>query len=538
MSDIPAMIGKYKVLELVAQGGMGTVYKALHPSLKREIILKKLSIRGNVSVRERFKREAQILLDLQCPYIVHVFDYFVEGAYHYIALEYVDGMSLDKLIAKQVALPNQIAMVVFLDACYALQYAHSKGIVHRDIKPGNILISRRAAVKLADFGIASTDKESEKDTTLTLSGVSLGTPSYMSPEQFADSKSVDKRADIYSMGVMLYEMVTGSKPFPGSLTPETMLQIQKGKYVPPEKLDKTIAPVICRLIRKMIRPDPRKRYQDIQAVIRIAKRYLKEYDIRSIRETLARMVCAGTRQIAPPVFEPRKHTVRKAFMWAGVCIAVCAGFAALWYSGIIHKYLLSAYYTPLTVSVTLPATASAQSDLPLRAFFFENDNDTIPEVYGSRRVLAAADSGQSEQIEGDGVVYNAKPVYLRPGQYRIKVAAGPYIWWKSITVDNEAVSASLDLRSYASRSITVHGAALDAETGERLTLQTKFSVLYGNKWVPLNSLDKDTFKTGTVWKFKASCPGYQDEIFSLRIDWYQDELFITAGLHKDNSGED
>ncbi len=203
MSDIPAMIGKYKVLELVAQGGMGTVYKALHPSLKREIILKKLSIRGNVSVRERFKREAQILLDLQCPYIVHVFDYFVEGAYHYIALEYVDGMSLDKLIAKQVALPNQIAMVVFLDACYALQYAHSKGIVHRDIKPGNILISRRAAVKLADFGIASTDKESEKDTTLTLSGVSLGTPSYMSPEQFADSKSVDKRADIYSMGVML-----------------------------------------------------------------------------------------------------------------------------------------------------------------------------------------------------------------------------------------------------------------------------------------------------------------------------------------------
>ena len=174
----------------------------------------------------------------------------------------------------------------------------------------------------------------------------------------------------------------------------------------------------------------------------------------------------------------------------------------------------------------------------IMAFFFENDNDTIPEVYGSRRVLAAADSGQSEQIKGDGVVYNAKPVYLRPGQYRIKVAAGPYIWWKSITVDNEAVSASLDLRSYASRSITVHGAALDAETGERLTLQTKFSVLYRNKWIPLNSLDKDTFKTGTVWKFKASCPGYQDEIFSLRIDWYQDELFITAGLHKDNSGED
>ena len=528
MADTPEMIGKYKVISIIAKGGMGTVYKAFHPSLKREIILKKLTIRGNPAIRERFKREAQILLDLQNPYIVHVYDYFTEGPYHYIALEFVDGMSLDKLIQKQVVIPNEIAMLIFLDACYALHYAHSKGIVHRDIKPGNILISKRAAVKLADFGIASTDKESEE--TLTQSGVTLGTPSYMPPEQFADSKSVDNRADIYAMGVMLYEMVTGSKPFSGSMSPETISQIQKGKYIPPEKIDKTISPVICKLIKKMIRPNPKKRFQDMAPIIKIVKRYLKEYDTRFLRENLARMVLAGDKNFTPPKFEPKKHTGRIIVLVSFVAVGIFVGLMGLWNSGFIHKYLLKSYYTPLTVSITLPATASAQSDLPLRAFFFENDNDSIPEVSGSRRVLEA--TKKNKESQDSAVVYRSKPVYLKPGSYRIKVAAGPYIWWKSISLQSKEMEADLDLRKYTSRNLTVHGSAIDSETGERLTLSTIFYVFSGNKWIPLEEFDKSKLTTGSVWKFKAVSPGYDEEIFSLRIDWYQDELFITAELRK------
>ena len=104
MSDLPAEIGKYKIVSEIARGGMGIVYKAVHPSLKRHVIIKKLSIRGNNSIKERFKREAQILLDLNNPNIVHLFDYFTEGPYHYIVLEFVDGMSLDKLLKKQMSL--------------------------------------------------------------------------------------------------------------------------------------------------------------------------------------------------------------------------------------------------------------------------------------------------------------------------------------------------------------------------------------------------------------------------------------------------
>ena len=117
MAVQPESIGKYKILSVVAVGGMGTVYKAVHPSLKRQVIIKKLTLKNKGgTIRERFKREAQILLDLSSPYVVRMFDYFTEGRSDYIVLEFVDGMSLDKLIAKQVSLPPQLALLIFLDA--------------------------------------------------------------------------------------------------------------------------------------------------------------------------------------------------------------------------------------------------------------------------------------------------------------------------------------------------------------------------------------------------------------------------------------
>src|SRR5574344_154994 len=406
MSAVPEVIGKYNIQSVVAVGGMGTVYRAIHPSLKRQVIIKKLSIRGNSAIRERFKREAQILLDLSSPYIVRMFDYFSEGKSEYIVLECVDGMSLDKLIEKEVALPPQLALLIFLDACYGLKHAHAKGIVHRDIKPGNILISRRAEVKLADFGIASTEKESEilEDELagqgllmrgelsqsvkkgLTQAGVTLGTPAYMSPEQLDDSRSVDQRADIYSMGVMLYEMVTGAKPYPGDMAPDTIAKIKRGDYISPKKLDKTLPNIVCSLIKKMMKPNPDHRYQTVEPVINRIRRYLKKYDTHAARVSLAQAVISPKTIVLPP-YQPKKRPGVRAMLII-VAVAVLSGlFAFAWNEGFFYYTILRSWYTPVTLSMKMPATASADADLPARAFFFENDNVKIPEVAGTRRVF-------------------------------------------------------------------------------------------------------------------------------------------------------
>lgn len=522
---LPQTIGKYKVISVIAKGGMGTVYKVLHPGLKREIILKRLTIRGNSTARDRFKQEARILLDLQHQSIVHMHDYFTEGSHHFIALEYVDGMSLDKLIQKQVVLPEQVAMVIFYSACLGLQYAHSKGIVHRDIKPGNILISKKAVVKLADFGIATSDKE--LDEAVNETGVTVGTPSYMPPEQFQDSGSVDKRADIYAMGVMLYEMLTGAKPFKGATIDDTKNLIQKGKYIAPQKIDKTISSIPRFLIRKMMQTRPERRFQSMKPVIKLVKRYLKEYDNYEIRTHLARIVLAGDKSFTVPPIEAKKHTARNVALIACAGVLALWGLVALWQDNVFHKSILSPFFKPLSVSVTLPATASSQADLPVRVFYFRNDREQIPEIPGSSRSLEPAE--KSEQ----GVVYRAKDLYLRPGAYRIKVAAGPYVWWKSLVMEKEATTAHLDLTPYASRNITVHYSATDKETGKNITGRTSFAVLHNGKWIPLGSFDKRIFKTGGVWKFMAQSPDYKDETFSLRVDWYQDELFLTVEMQKE-----
>jgi serine/threonine-protein kinase len=550
MSAVPEVIGKYNIQSVVAVGGMGTVYRAIHPSLKRQVIIKKLSIRGNSAIRERFKREAQILLDLSSPYIVRMFDYFSEGKSDYIVLECVDGMSLDKLIQKQVALPPQLALLIFLDACYGLKHAHAKGIVHRDIKPGNILISRRAEVKLADFGIASTEKESEildeaikgqgllvkseelaaNVRGLTQAGVTLGTPAYMSPEQLDDSRSVDQRADIYSMGVMLYEMVTGNKPYPGDMAPETIARIKKGNYISPRKLDKNIPHVVLYLIKKMMKPDPKRRFQSIEPVINKIKRYLKRYDTHAIRVSLAQSIISPS-TFSLPIYQPKKRPGLKALTIVVGVALLSALFVFAWNKGFFYYTVLRSWYTPVTISMKMPSTASADADLPARAFFFENDNVKIPEVNGTRRLFFCDDENASNPYINN-LTYRIKPVFLRPGNYRIKIAEGPYVWWKSVTVGKTSQNIQLNFLQNAKRNLTIHTQCVDYATGEDISASTQFLIQIGNDWMDLSTIEPQTLTTGTVYRFRAICEGYLEEYFSLRIDWYQDELFITSSLRK------
>ena len=542
MSDeFPQMIGKYKILGIIAKGGMGIVYKAIHPSLKRYVIIKKLTARGKSGNAERFKKEAQILLDLQSPYIVHLFDYFTEAGYRYMVEELVDGLALDNLIKKQTSLTCPIAMLFMQDACFALKYAHSKDIVHRDIKPGNILISKRGEIKLADFGIASDSEE--KENNLTQTGVALGTPAYMPPEQFEDSANVDNRADIYALGIMLYEMVTGTKPYPGTFSIETLNIIKKGKYISPRKIDKTIPPKIAKLINKMIKPKAKNRYQNIDSVLKEVKKYLKHYDTHELRVQIAKAVLAKNTYEFKNL-EPKDKIKQRIKIISISAISSILLLVSAWKIGLIHKTILSPWYTQVKIEMQMPKSLSTNMDLPIKVFFFENDGNEIPEVNGSERTFFVKGNRfidkiipRNEELEvsrpaAKNKTYTINTVYIKPGDYRAKVVVGPYVWWKSFSVTDKNETLECDFLKNMIRSIKIRPSAFDAKTGNEITTQTIFSVLINNEWTPLDTINLEELKSGTVWKIKAESEGYSEEIFSLLIDWFQDEIFVSASLSK------
>lgn len=554
--NVPQMIGKYRIMGLVAKGGMGAVYKAVHPTLKRMVILKKLTIKGNATIRERFKREAQILLDMQSPYIVHLFDYFVEGNSHYIVEEFVDGLSLAQVIEKQVSLGTELSLLVFLDACYALKFAHARGIVHRDIKPGNILISRRAEVKLADFGIAASDDieeiavtKSERIVTkvagdVTQTGVTLGTPAYMSPEQIMDSRSVDNRADIYSMGVMLYEMLTGSKPFDSTISEENLQKIRKGKFINPRKIDRSIPPVISRMIKKMLKGNPDKRYKSIDSVIKIIKRYLRDYDTHTIRISLAQIILAKN-QFVIPEFEKKSRLGVKITSYALAAVALFSIGMYAWNAGIFHASILSPWYKPVTLNLVTPIAGVQNNiygmDIPVKAYFFDESDADLPEVKGSRRDFKTSEGIVTRTKSGKRISASSaqnikyltiKPVYLKDGLYRVKVLIGSYVMWSSFAVNGDCVNLNFDNLQKVKRQVTVQTRAFDAETGELLTSKTEFTVLYNGRYVPFSQVPPKELVSGKVMKIHAECKGYKLKEFSMIIDWYQDSLFVNAGLEK------
>jgi len=203
-----------EILALIGTGGMGAVYKARQPNLDRFVALKVLScdLVGDPAFAERFGREARVLAKLSHPNIVAVYDSGTKGPYSYLIMEYVDGVNLRQAMRTGGFSPAE-ALTLVEDVCSALKFAHEKGILHRDIKPENVLIDSDGQVKIADFGIAKIVAIEERhDVTLTFTGSILGSPYYMAPEQIESPGDVDQRADIYSLGVVLYEMLTGELP--------------------------------------------------------------------------------------------------------------------------------------------------------------------------------------------------------------------------------------------------------------------------------------------------------------------------------------
>jgi tRNA A-37 threonylcarbamoyl transferase component Bud32 len=238
-----------EITEVAGAGGMGTVYKARQPQLDRIVALKILSreLGREPAFAKRFSREAQALAKLNHSNIVSVFDFGQAGDLYYVLMEYVDGVSLRALI-DQGAIQMEEAQRILIEICHALQYAHEEGVVHRDIKPSNILFDKKGRVKIADFGLAGLMVKEPKDPAGGQTGIwFMGTPLYMAPEQLKTPWKVDRRSDIYSVGVVAYEMLTGEPP--------------TGDFGPPSRKP-GVSPALDEAVMRALSKEPRKRYHN------------------------------------------------------------------------------------------------------------------------------------------------------------------------------------------------------------------------------------------------------------------------------------
>ena len=225
LERVAAAFPQLEIVELIGWGGMGFVFKARQLHLDRFVALKLLpdKLARDPRFTERFNREGKVLARLNHPNIVSVYDFGMTEHFYFLLMEFVDGVNLREAMQAGRFSPAE-ALRVVPKICEALQYAHSQGVLHRDIKPANILLDTRGQVKIADFGIAKLVGDEKPDVTLTATGAALGTPQYMAPEQLEHPSEVDHRADIYSLGVVFYEMLTGELPIgrfaaPSSKTP-------------------------------------------------------------------------------------------------------------------------------------------------------------------------------------------------------------------------------------------------------------------------------------------------------------------------------
>ncbi len=260
----PQRLGDFELREVIGAGGMGTVYKALQLSLLREVAVKVLQphLSSSPGLLQRFRREAHAVGQLSHDHIVRGITAGFEHGWHYIAMELIDGVGADHFVRDGGRLSVGNGVRIGIDVARALACAHAKNIVHRDLKPSNVLIGRDGAVKLTDLGIA---KLLADDEGLTKVGGQLGTPSYMAPEQEENPAKTDPRSDVFSLGVTLYHLLAGRRPFPQDAEERTQAR-REGRFPRLRKVNRAVPAKLDRIITRMLTPSPAQRFSSAEEV--------------------------------------------------------------------------------------------------------------------------------------------------------------------------------------------------------------------------------------------------------------------------------
>lgn len=297
-------LGNYQIIEELGRGGMAVVYRAYQPSLNRYVAIKVLppQLSFDQQFIQRFQREARAAAGLRHPNIVVIHDVGHADDTYYIVMEYLEGQTLKDLIEREGSLhPRRVARIVEQVAA-ALDYAHQRGLVHRDVKPANIFVGQGDHVTLTDFGIAKAASETQQ---LTRTGMLMGTPEYMSPEQ-AEGSTVDHRTDLYALGVVLYQMLVGRVPFRGTTPHAVLHNVIYEAPTPPRQINPNVSTVLEAIILKAVAKSPGQRFQRGAELVKALREGLKRGGVP------APLAAGGQGAAAPPAGTRAARTPARA----------------------------------------------------------------------------------------------------------------------------------------------------------------------------------------------------------------------------------
>ncbi len=275
-------LGRYQVMSVLGKGAMGLVYKGLDPAINRLVALKTIRLdfvtdpEEMEELKERLFREAQAAGKLSHPNIVTIYDVGSEGNLQYIAMEYLQGQTLEQLMKRKTKFNYKIVAQIISQMCQALEYAHERGIVHRDIKPANIMILPDYSVKIMDYGIARIDSHS-----MTKTGIAMGTPNYISPEQLK-GQATDRRADLFSLGVVMYEMLLQRRPFKGESITSLIYSILNHDPMKPSEVNPEIPLLFDHVIMRALKKDPSQRYQKATEITTDLKDFVASFSNKTV----------------------------------------------------------------------------------------------------------------------------------------------------------------------------------------------------------------------------------------------------------------
>ncbi|MCX7829980.1 MAG: serine/threonine protein kinase, partial [Acidobacteria bacterium] len=369
--EIPEKVARYSILKVLGKGAFGIVYLAEDPKIGRLIALKTISPEQGLTEKEEEEYKAKIMQEAQSagklihPNIVTVFDVFEFNKNTYIAMEYLDGLTLDKYLQKNQKIPLE-TIIDFMTQCLdGLSYAHKNKIVHRDLKPSNIMIVKDTLAKITDFGLAK-----RAGAPHSQDGFLVGTPHYMSPEQI-DGKPLDGRSDIFSLGVILYELLTGRRPFEGDTISQILKKILFDNPQTVLHFDSSIPEQISKIVAKALEKEPSRRFQTAEEFALALKNY-KDFHLSRDKEKKPHFPI-------PPKIEKTKYSVD----WKIVTIAGASGgiFTLLIIFGL--QYFLSFDNSPFSFKKPaneeiLPTPLEVKTDPPQATLYLDGKRVQIP----------------------------------------------------------------------------------------------------------------------------------------------------------------